>query len=363
MSALAAEHNAINLSQGFPDFPIDSRLAEFVKRAMDDNQNQYAPMAGRQDLREAIAAKLFQQHQISVSADLEITITAGATEAIFSAMACCIEPGDEVILFDPAYDCYDPTVRLLGGKPVHIALKHPAYSIDWDEVKTKVSAATKMIVVNNPHNPCGSVLSPEDLDELEKQVDENPGLILLSDEVYEHIQYEGEHQSVLKRDVLRQRSFVTYSFGKTFHATGWKIGYCVAPPLLTTEFRKVHQFNVFCVNNPMQAAIARFLNETSSWKEVQPLYLEKRNLFLEQMSGSRFKPLACSGTYFCLMDYSAISDEPDTEFARRVTKEYGVASIPVSVFYPDLTDHKVVRFCFAKKDETLTKATERLCQI
>ncbi|MCG8574006.1 MAG: methionine aminotransferase [Flavobacteriales bacterium] len=363
MSKLAQECGAINLSQGFPDFEIDPRLKEFVKEGLDKNQVQYAPMPGRLDLRMAIAKKIELQHGISVDPETEITVTAGATQAIYCAISAVIEEGDEVILFDPAYDCYDPTIRLNKGIPVHLKLKHPTYKIDWDELREKLTAKSRMLIVNNPHNPCGSVWDESDLAQLEQLLRDFPKLLVLSDEVYEHIQFEGTHQSVLKNDYIRSRSFVCYSFGKTFHATGWKVGYCVAPKTFSEELRVVHQFNVFCVNNTIQYALATYMNQTNAWQEVTPFYKEKRDLFLDAMQASRFKPLNCQGTYFCLFDYSAISNENDVEFAKRITHEHGVATIPVSVFYGDKTDHKVVRFCFAKENDTLLKATDKLCRI
>lgn len=363
MSQLAIDCGAINLSQGFPNFKIDEQLKNYVKEGLDKEQVQYAPMTGRKDLREAISNKIFEQHQVKVDADDEITITAGATQAIFTIFSAMLHQGDEVILFDPAYDCYDPSIKLQGAIPIHLELKHPNYNIDWTEVKRSISNKTKMIVINNPHNPTGAILSSQDLDELESIIKDNPQLFILSDEVYEHIQFEGEHQSVLKRKTLRNNSFVTYSFGKTFHVTGWKLGYCVAPPILTEEFRKVHQFNVFCVNNTMQYGIAKYMNETTSWRDVMPFYKHKRDLFLNAMEGSKLKPLSCHGTYFCLFDYSHISNENDVDFAKRTTKEYGVATIPVSVFYQNKTDQKVVRICFAKTEDTLLKATDLLKKI
>ena len=361
MSQLANECGAINLSQGFPNFKIDSVLKDFVKEGLDLEQVQYAPMTGRKDLRDAIANKIKEQHQIHIDADSEITITAGATQAIYTIFSAMLHKDNEVILFDPAYDCYDPSIRLQGAIPIHLELEHPTYSINWDEVEKNISPKTKMIVINNPHNPAGSVLDKNDIIALENITKKHPNLFILSDEVYEHIQYEGEHQSVLKSAILKAKSFVTYSFGKTFHVTGWKLGYCIAPPLLTEEFRKVHQFNVFCVNNTMQYAVAKYLNETSSWRDVMPLYKHKRDLFLNAMQSSKLKPLACDGTYFALFDYSEISNEPDVDFAKRITKEIGVATIPTSVFYQNKTDHKVVRICFAKTDETLIEAAKLLC--
>jgi methionine aminotransferase len=363
MSALANEHGAVNLSQGFPDFPIDEKLKSFVVEALDHNQVQYAPMPGRLDLREAIRDKVQLQHGVNIDANTEITVTAGATQAIYTAITAIIHEGDEVILFDPAYDCYDPTIRVSKGIPVHLKLVHPTYHIDWEEVREKVNANTKLIITNNPHNPCGSVWTKNDIAELEALVQANPQLMVLSDEVYEHIQFNGEHQSVLKSTILRERSFVTYSFGKTMHVTGWKLGYCIAPESYTAELRKIHQYLVFCANNTMQYAVAKYLNAGNFWQEVMPMYRQKKDLFLNAIKASRFKALACSGTYFCLLDYSEISDLSDVEFAKELTIKQGVAAIPISVFYEDLTDQKVIRICFAKQDKTLLKAAELLCKI
>jgi len=363
MSQLANESGAINLSQGFPNFKISEQLKDYVKEGLDKDEVQYAPMSGRQDLRDAIADKIKEQHQINIDSNLEITITAGATQAIYTVFTAMLHAGDEVILFDPAYDCYDPSIRLQGAIPIHLELQHPTYSINWAEVNDNITENTKMIVINNPHNPAGSVLGKDDILELENVIKKNPNLLILSDEVYEHIQFKGEHQSVLKRELLRKNSFVTYSFGKTFHVTGWKLGYCIAPPILTEEFRKVHQFNVFCVNNTMQYAVAKFMTETNSWRDVMPFYKQKRDLFLDLMKKSNLKPLACDGTYFALFDYSEISNENDVDFAKRITKEIGVATIPTSVFYQNKTDNKVVRICFAKTEETLIEAAKLLCEI
>lgn len=363
MSALANECGAINLSQGFPNFPIDSRLKDFVIEGLKNEQVQYAPMPGRLDLRQEISKKISAQHNVVVDADAEITITAGATQAIFSAIAAVINHGDEVILFDPAYDCYDPSIILFGGIPIHLKLKFPSFQINWEEVESKINSKTKLIIVNNPHNPAGSVWTKNDLDALEKIVLKFPHLYIISDEVYEHLQYTGAHQSVLKNEIIRAKSFVTYSFGKTFHVTGWKLGYCVAPKNMTTEFRKVHQFNVFCVNNTIQYAVAQYLNKTNEWQNLSGFYKTKRDLFLNAMKPSQFKALNCDGTYFCLFDYSSMSNENDVDFAKRLTREFGVATIPVSVFYEDVTDNKVIRLCFAKTDETLLNAAEKLCKI
>jgi len=363
MSALAHENQAINLSQGFPNFNIDEKLKDCVKKALDDEIVQYAPMPGRLDLREELAKKAYEQHEVTLNPDTEITISAGATQAIYSAIAAVVSIGDEVILFDPAYDCYDPSIRLHGGIPIHLNLTFPEYKIDWSNVNAKISDKTKMIIVNNPQNPSGSVWDNSDLIELEKLCQKFPNLLVLSDEVYEHIQFEGQHQSVLKNDFLRERSFVTYSFGKTFHVTGWKIGYCIAPPALTAELRKMHQYNVFCVNNTIQSALANYLNQDKKWQDVLPLYSSKRNQFMSGMERSKFKPLNCDGTYFCLYNYSAISDESDVDFTKRMTIENKVAAIPVSVFYKDKTDNKVIRFCFAKTEETINEAILKLCKI
>ncbi|MBL7896887.1 MAG: aminotransferase class I/II-fold pyridoxal phosphate-dependent enzyme [Crocinitomicaceae bacterium] len=363
MSAMANEYGAINLSQGFPDFTIDTHLENAVLNALKAGHVQYAPMAGRLDLREQISNLIFQRYNLSVHPDSEITITAGATQAIFTAIATLVNPGDEVIMFDPAYDCYDPSVKVFGGIPVHLKLNHPNYSINWDEVEKKVTDKTRIIITNNPHNPCGSVWTEDDLYRLEKIVSRYKNLYVISDEVYEYIQFNKQHHTVLKNELLRSRSFFVYSFGKTLHVTGWKLGYCIAPPALTAEFRKVHQFNVFCVNNTIQAGIADYLAKHMNAASIADFYQKKRDLFLHAISNSKFKPLACHGTYFCLLDYSSISNQSDVDFAKQLIQEIGVASIPVSVFYKDQTDHHVLRFCFAKKDETLSNASEKLCSL
>lgn len=363
MSALATEHGAINLSQGFPNFSISEELKNFVKESLDQNHVQYAPMPGRLDLREEIARLISKKNGVSVNPENEITITAGATQAIFTAIATIINSGDEVIMFDPAYDCYDPSVKLFGGKPVHLKLKLPDFSIDWEELDKKINSKTKLLIFNNPHNPTGSVWTENDLKELETILQKHKDLLIISDEVYEYIQFDGEHQSVLRNDFIRSRSFVTYSFGKTLHVTGWKLGYCIAPSNLTNEFRKIHQFNVFCVNNTMQFAIYKYLKNQPSINETSKFYLNKHDLFVDAMSQSRFLPLKCSGTYFCLFDYSGISATPDYEFAKTLTKDFGVAAIPLSPFYADKTDNHILRFCFAKTDDMLLKAAEKLCRI
>lgn len=363
MSALANEHKAINLAQGFPDFKIDQRLKDLVVESLVNEQVQYAPMRGRQDLLEAISAKLHKQHGIHVDPVDEITITSGATQAIYTVISTVVNAGDEVIMFDPSYDCYAPTVLVNKGVPVHLNLSHPDYRINWAEVRENITSRTRLIIVNNPHNPCCSVWDESDIKALEALVKDFPQIIILSDEVYEHIQFNGTHQSVLKSPTLRARSFVTYSFGKTLHATGWKLGYCVAPKSYSEEFRKVHQFLVFSANNSMQYAIAKYLQDPAIWEGVTAMYQKKRDLFLKAMEGSRFKALPSNGTYFCLLDYSDISDKSDIDFAKEMTIEYGVAVLPISVFYKDGTDRKVVRICFAKEEDTLLRAAELLSKV
>jgi len=360
MSALANEEEAINLSQGFPDFPIDVNLKKKVIEALAAEQVQYAPMPGRLDLRTEIAEKLFQQHNVNFDPQTEITITSGATQAIYSAITSLIKLGDEVILFDPAYDCYDPSIKLQGGIPIHLELEFPTYNINWEKVKATINDKTRLIIINNPQNPVGSVLSSHDIQELENLIKQYPNLYILSDEVYEHMQFNGPHLSVLKSDVLYPKSMVVYSFGKTFHVTGWKLGYAVAPQNLTHELRKSHQFQVFCANNTIQYAISEYLKSENSWESVNSFYQQKRDLFLKEIKGSKLKPLTCNGTYFMLFDYSSISNEADVDFAKRITKMFKVATIPVSVFYENKTDHKVIRVCFAKKDETLVEAAKIL---
>ncbi len=363
MSGLANEYSAINLSQGFPDFSIDPLLQQCVVQAMEEGQVQYSPMPGRLDLREAISEKIQTLYNTVVDAQTEITITAGGTQAIYCALTAIVNAGDEVIIFDPAYDCYDPAVRLNGGIPVHLNLKYPDYRIDWDELSNRITPRTKLIMFNNPHNPTGTVWSTEDLARLQKIVTLHPDILLLSDEVYEHIHFGERHHSFLENPLLMSRSFVVFSFGKTFHVTGWKVGYCVAPPELTSELRRNFQFNTFCVNNTMQCALAKYMRSGDTWTGIPALYSEKLDLFQNLMTGSRFRKLPCKGTYFCLYDYSAISDARDTDFAKILTREFGVASIPLSVFYQDGSDHKILRFCFAKKTETLKNAAALLCKI
>ncbi|HWV65491.1 methionine aminotransferase [Chitinophaga sp.] len=363
MSALAASHQAINLSQGFPDYDCSDELKAMVNEAMQQGHNQYAPMPGLSQLRNAIAAKISQLYRQEVHPDTEITITPGGTYAIFTAIATCIHPGDEVIIFEPAYDSYIPNVLVNGGVPVLIPLSFPDYRINWNEVRSKITPRTRMIMFNTPHNPTGSILQENDIKELEKLVEEF-NLIVLSDEVYEHLVFDGaQHHSILRYPAIFRNSFVTFSFGKVFHNTGWKMGYCVAPEHLMKEYRKVHQYLCFSVNTPMQYGLAKFLETPSHYLELPAFYQQKRDYFLELMKGSRFTPLASQGSYFQLMKYDRISAEGDKDFAIRMTKEFGVAVIPVSAFYQDGKDDHVIRFCFAKKQATLEQAAARLQQI
>jgi methionine transaminase len=361
MSSLAQEHGAVNLSQGFPNFDPDPHLRQLVFEHMERGANQYAPMPGLLSLRERIAAKIADTYAgVKVNPETEITVTAGATQAIFCAIAAFVRPGDEVILLEPCYDSYRPSVETVGGKAVIHTLKAPDYRIDWDAVRALVTPRTRMIVTNTPCNPTGTVMGTEDFDALARILwDTN--IIHLSDEVYEHLIFDKrKHATVLAHPKLRERSIAVYSFGKTFHNTGWKTGYVVAPAALNTEFRKIHQFNVFSGNHPMQAAFAEYLGEKTVYKGLNTFYQNKRDFFRKAMEGSRLKPLACKGTYFQLYDYSGISNEPDLEFCKRVTREFGVAAIPVSAFYSDKRDDKVIRLCFAKTEDVLLEAAQRL---
>lgn len=359
MSALANEHNAINLSQGFPDFPSSQRLIDLVSEAMQKGLNQYAPMAGVPVLREEIARKISDMYGISLHPD-EITVTAGATQALFTAIAAFVRPGDEVIILEPAYDSYRPAVEVNGGVPVIYEMQAPDYQVDWQSVQQLFSDRTRMIIINTPHNPTGTILRKEDLQALERIVADTE-ILVLSDEVYEHLIYDGEaHQSVLCFPNLRARSLAVYSFGKTFHNTGWKMGYCVAPQDLMAEFRKVHQFNVFSVNTPMQYALAEFLKTPEEYLGLNDFYQQKRDFLAKVMEGSLLNPFPSRGTYFQLFGYKNISTEPDKEFAKRMTTEFGVAAIPISAFYSSGRDEHVIRLCFAKKEDTLAKAGELL---
>lgn len=360
---MAAEHNAINLSQGFPDFPVSPALIDRLYHYMKEGKNQYAPMPGMLSLRQAISKKLTRSFGIEANADSEITITSGATEALFAVIAALVQRGDEVIVLDPAYDSYIPATRLQGGKAIRISLKVDTFAPDWDAIEKAVSDKTRLLVLNTPHNPSGAVLRAEDIERLQQLVKRHDFWIL-SDEVYEHIIFDGqEHRSVLRYPELRKRAAAVYSFGKTFHATGWKTGYVVAPPLLTREIRKVHQYLTFSSHTPTQLALADHLQDAANYEQLSAFYQQKRDAFLNMMKGSRFRPVPCSGTYFQLFSYAAISDRPDTEMAEWLTKEKGVASIPVSVFYTDRQDRQLLRFCFAKNEDTLQQAATILCKI
>jgi len=365
MSQLALEHGAVNLGQGFPDFGCDPRLVDLVNEAMRAGHNQYAPMTGVPALRGAIAAKIEALYGCSYDPAGEITVTNGASQAIQSAILCSVHPGDEVIVIEPAYDCYLPSIALAGGVPVLVQMQLDAhgYSVPWDRVALAVTPRTRMIVVNSPHNPTGSILRGADLEALAAIV-AGTDILVLSDEVYEHMVYDGEpHASVSRHPVLAERAFVISSFGKTYHVTGWKVGYVAAPAALTAEFRKVHQYNVFSVGTPMQHAIATYMDDAAPYLDLPDFYQKKRDLFREGLSGSRFELLPSDGTYFQCVRYGAISTLPEAEFAKWLTVEAKVAAIPVSAFYSRPTESGIVRFCFAKKDETLQKALESLSRL
>lgn len=363
MSKLAAECGAINLSQGFPDFPIDEKLSDLVNAAMRNGHNQYAPMPGLPSLREGIASKVDRLYGYRYEPDTEVTVTSGGTQAIFTAIGAAVQPGDEVIIVDPAYDCYSPTVELFGGRPVHVRLGSDM-KFDADAVKAAITPRTRMLMINTPHNPAGTILRDADMKRIGDML-RGTDIILLSDEVYEHLVFDGEpHASVINYPELRERAFVIFSFGKVFHTTGWKMGYALAPKELMTEFRKVHQFNVFSVNTPIQHALATYMMEPANYEAVPSFYQAKRDRFATGMARSRFKLLPCEGSYFQTADYSAISIETDLDFAQRVTREFGVAAIPLSPFYKEPpTDQRLLRFCFAKQDATLDAAIEKLCRI
>lgn len=363
MSKLAADSNAINLSQGFPDFSCSDELIGLVNKYMLNGNNQYAPMAGLMSLREVIAEKTEGLYSAKYNPETEITVTAGGTQAIFTAITAIVHEGDEVIIFEPAYDCYQPAIELNGGKTIYLQLKAPTYAIDWEQVKKVINHRTKMIIINTPHNPTGSIMTASDMAKLEK-LTKNTEIVIVSDEVYEHIIFDGfEHQSVTRFPKLAERSFIISSFGKTFHTTGWKMGYCVAPENLMAEFRKVHQFLVFSVNTPIQHALAEYLKNKENYLSLGSFYQKKRDYFTNLLKGSKFEFIPANGTYFQLLNYKGISKEKDTDFAIRLTKEFGIASIPMSVFYHELVDNKALRFCFAKKEETLEKAAEILNRI
>ena len=363
MSKLSNECKAINLSQGFPDFNGSQELISMVNEYMKKGCNQYAPMQGIIPLRECIAEKIEKLYSTKYNPDTEITITAGGTQAIYTAITAIVREGDEVIIFAPAYDCYAPAVELCGGRPVYVQLDYPKYSINWDRVRKLFNHNTKLIIINTPHNPTGTILTAQDMAKLE-HITKDTNIVVVSDEVYEHILFDGyEHQSVARFPKLAERSFIVFSFGKTFHNTGWKVGYVLSPENLMAEFRKVHQFNVFAVNTPIQHALADFIKDEKNYSEVPQLYQAKRDFFNSRLKNSKFQIIPSAGTYFQLLDYSKITKEKDTDFAVRLTKEFGVASIPISVFYQKPVESKVLRFCFAKTEETLEKATEILCGV
>jgi len=360
MSQLAAEQGAINLSQGFPEFGVSPDLIDLVNRYMQKGCNQYAPMSGIAELRQKISEKTKELYGAVIDPETDVTVTSGATEALYAAITAVVHTGDEVILLEPAYDSYDPAIRLSGGVPVPVQLQYPDYRIDWNRVKDAITDRTRAIMLNSPHNPTGAVMGEADIAAL-KELVADTGLFIISDEVYEHIIFDGKrHESMLRYPELAQRSFVISSFGKTYHATGWKMGYCVAPAELSAEFRRVHQFLTFASHTPSQFAYAEYLNNRSAYLDLGAFYQKKRDIFLEAIAGSRFKPLPCYGTYFQMLDYSEISQEGDMEFSRWLTVEKKVAAIPPSVFYQGRDDHKVLRFCFAKNEDTLLKAGEIL---
>ncbi|MEJ8817329.1 methionine aminotransferase [Lacibacter sp. H407] len=363
MSALATEHKAVNLGQGFPDFPMSEELTGKVAEAMKNGHNQYAPMPGLIGLRESIAEKVEFLYQTKVNPDTEITITPGGTYAIYSSLTAILQPGDEVILFEPAYDSYIPNIEINGAKAVPLPLTYPDYKIDWELVRASITAKTKAILINSPHNPTGSVLDKNDIAEL-KSIVAGTNIFIVSDEVYEHLIYDQlPHESMLKYPELFERSFVNFSFGKTYHCTGWKLGYCIAPAAFTKEFRKVHQFNCFSCFTPAQVALADYLKNKDAYLSLPRFMQQKRDYFIELMKQTKFDLLPTSGSYFVCASYGRISDEADKDLAIRLTKEAGVATIPLSAFYHNQKDDKVVRFCFSKQNRTLQQAVERLMKI
>lgn len=364
MSQLAMEHKAVNLGQGFPDFEPPQPLRDAITRAMDEGRNQYAPGIGLPTLREQIALKTERMYGRKISADSDVTVTSGATEALFAAIAAVVRAGDEVIVFDPAYDSYEPAIELQGARAVHIPLVAPTFAVDWQRVRDAVTPRTRMILINSPHNPTGAVLSSADLEELADIV-RNTEIVVLSDEVYEHIVYDGaQHESVLRHPELAERSFVVSSFGKTYHCTGWKLGYAVAPKALSAEFRKVHQYLTFCTFHPAQVAFAEFLASTPEhYLELPAFYQVKRDRFRELIKPSRLKLLDVPGGYFQLVDYSAISNMDDIAFSEWLVKDAGVAAIPLTPFYDTAPGTHLLRLCFAKSDATMEAAAERLCKL
>jgi methionine aminotransferase len=363
MSALATEYKAVNLGQGFPDYPMSEELTAKVYEAMKQGHNQYAPMPGLISLREAIANKVQQLYHTTINPDTEITITPGGTYAIYSAFTTILHPGDEVIVFEPAYDSYIPNIEINGGKVIPLPLTYPDYKIDWDLVRSSITIKTKAIIINSPHNPTGSVLDKNDIEEL-KQIVADTNIFIVSDEVYEHLIFdELQHESMLKYPELFERSFVCFSFGKTYHCTGWKLGYCIAPAAMMKEYRKVHQFNAFTCFTPAQVALAEHLKNKDAYLSLPRFMQQKRDYFLELMKNTKFDLLTTHGSYFVCASYGRISDESDKDLAIRLTKEAGVATIPVSAFYHDGKDDKVLRFCFSKQNRTLQQAVEKLMKI
>jgi len=363
MSTLAVQYNAINLGQGFPDYEMSSELTNLVNEAMQKGNNQYVHMNGLPLLRQRLAEKVQDLYTTKINAETDITITPGGTYALYTALTTIIQPGDEVIVFEPAYDCYIPTIELNGGVPILISLTHPTYAIDWDLVKQKITNKTKAIIINSPHNPTGSVLSAADIIQLQNIVS-NTGIFIISDEVYEHLIFDGkQHESILKYPDLLERAFVCFSFGKVYHCTGWKMGYCIAPENLMKEFRKVHQFNCFTCNSPVQVALAEFLQQKENYLQLGNFLQQKRDYFFDLMAQTKFTPIPSFGSYFQLYSYVNISNESEKNFAIRLTKEYGVATIPTSAFYKNEIDNKTLRFCFSKKEETLERAVERLVKV
>ena len=363
MSKMAHECGAINLSQGYPDFAVSEELISNISAAMEEGYNQYAPMPGHPALCQGIAGMVRSSYDRVVDPVTQITTTSGATEGIYASLTAIVNDGDEVILFSPAYDSYEPSILLSKGVPVYIPLTYPEFSIDWDKVRDAITDKTRVIMINTPHNPSGAVLSSEDIAQLEQIVTEH-NILVVSDEVYEHIIFDGtKHQSILGSDILSENGVAIFSFGKTFHATGWKIGYTIAPEWLTEEIRKVHQFITFSVNHPVQKGLADFTRDPENYSKLPVFYQKKRDHFIDLIKDSRFTPIPCHGTYFQLLGYENISEKDDMAMAEELTCQHKVAAIPISVFYPDRTDNRLLRFCFAKKDETLEKAAEILCRI
>lgn len=360
MSVLAQQHEAVNLGQGFPDFGMDPLLTQYVFEAMQSGMNQYIHMNGYPLLREKLADKYNRLYHTNIDPNTEITITPGATYALYTAISTVVQPGDEVMVLEPAYDSYIPNIEINGGKVVTVPLAMPDFRVNWDAVEQAITSKTKAIVINSPHNPTGALLSEEDMQQLEKIV-EGTGIYIISDEVYEHLIFDGKtHESVLRYPALRARSFACYSFGKTYHCTGWKLGYCIAPPALMHEFRKIHQFNAFTSNTPMQVGLARYLDNEKAYREVGQELQAMRDYFQAGMADTRFQPVPSYGSYFQVYSYASISDEPEQAFAERLTREHGVTGIPVAAFYREPVNRQLIRFCFVKQRSTIDQALERL---